>query len=94
MNRGPVPSLSLSQSTITTMVFLPLKPCCLKGQTLPGEPQGVMEAPNDKRTILRYHAKPKDGQCVDEKAALVLLYDAFGFKIVSILIPSEVLRPR
>jgi hypothetical protein len=74
-----VPSTAASHHN---MVFLPIKPCCLKGKTLPGEPRGVMEQPNNSRTILRYHAKPRSGSTIDKKTAVVLFYDAFGFKLV------------
>lgn len=64
------------------MPFLPLQACCLEGAEIPGTPRGVMESPPGNRTIGRYHATPKDGRIVDEKAAVVLYYDAFGFNIV------------
>jgi hypothetical protein len=67
----------------STMPFMPIGPCCLEGNTLPGEPAGVVEAATDGNPVARYHAKPKDGNVVDSKTALVLFYDAFGLGIVS-----------
>lgn len=66
-----------------TMPFLPIGPCCLEGNTLPGEPAGVLEPATDGNPVARYHAKPNDGNVVDSKTALVLFYDAFGLGIVS-----------
>ena len=67
------------------MPFLPLQPCCLRGQILPGTPMGIMEPPSGTRAIKRYHARPK-GHIFDEHAAVVLFYDVFGFNIVCILL--------
>ncbi|GFZ50016.1 hypothetical protein JCM24511_07769 [Saitozyma sp. JCM 24511] len=63
------------------MPFLPIGPCCLEGNTLPGEPAGVLEPATDGNPVARYHAKPNDGNVVDSKTALVLFYDAFGLGI-------------
>ncbi|WVR08171.1 hypothetical protein IAU60_005217 [Kwoniella sp. DSM 27419] len=63
------------------MSFLPLSPCCLTGGKLTGELRGKMEPPEGDRKVLRYHARPVDGQVVDPKAAVVLYTDAFGLEL-------------
>lgn len=64
------------------MSFLPAQPCCLEGMELPGTPSGAIEPPSSSRTINRYHARPQNGSVKDEKTAVVLFYDLFGFQIV------------
>ena len=70
------------------MPFLPLQPCYFQGQILPGTPKGIIESPTSTRTNSRYHAQPKD-RMVDEHVAVVLYYDAFGFKIVRLFLLYE-----
>ncbi|ORY34847.1 dienelactone hydrolase [Naematelia encephala] len=62
------------------MSFLPIQPCCLKRQELPGTPTGVFEPPNEKHKVGRYIAKPpQDSSPVKPATAVVLFYDAMGF---------------
>ncbi len=63
------------------MTFFPIGECCLKGTILPGEPKGVIEPASSTLQVERYHAKPSE--VIDDKAAVVLFYDAFGFNVVS-----------
>jgi hypothetical protein len=64
------------------MSFIPLGPCCLKGNILAGEPRGELQkASTTGVSIDRYFVAPKTGT-VDPKTALVLFYDVFGFSIV------------
>lgn len=63
------------------MSFLNLSPCCLKGSTLSGTPRGeVQVAGTPGVSVDRYFVKPKE--VVDDKTALVIFYDIFGFSIV------------
>ncbi|KAK4689812.1 hypothetical protein P7C73_g301, partial [Tremellales sp. Uapishka_1] len=63
------------------MSFLPIGPCCVKGHELIGTPRGIIEPISPTRTVGRYHTKPSNGEIVDDKTALVIFYDAFGFNL-------------
>lgn len=74
-----LPSSSLLTSNMSS--FLPVKPCCVTHPgELPGTPRGSME-PARQGKMGRYIVKP-DGPVKNEKAALILLYDAMGFQAV------------
>lgn len=68
--------------------FIPIGECCLKGSKLPGEPRGVMQIAGsegfENLRLDRYYARPREVR--DLKTCIVLLYDIFGFSIVSALL--------